>query len=401
MRILLLNQFFPPDQAPTGVLLSDVAEHLSALGHDVTVICASASYAGADTYPKAAFRIRRTPSLAFARNRVSRVLSYAGYLLCAFILVLVERRPDLIVTLTTPPMLGLIGHAAQRFRGARHVTWEMDLYPEVAVDVGYFRPGRLARLAARLSRYLRTEADAVIALGSCMRRRLIGTGIAPDRIHVVENWADERLLEPRPSSCDDFRVLYSGNLGLAHETDTVLAAAADLANDEGISFCFAGGGNLRPKLERSCAERGLRNVAFAPYESRDRFSQNLARAAVGLVTQNAACSGSVVPSKIYSFLAVGKPVIYIGPADTAIAALIRDCRCGWHIANGDAAALTWLIRRLACRRDMVDDQGRNARAVFLERYDRPHGVQRFCDAIGIERPASLRPKVQAAAAGRA
>jgi glycosyltransferase involved in cell wall biosynthesis len=400
MRILLLNQFFPPDQAPTGVLLSDVAEHLTELGHDVTVICASTSYAGADTCPKAAFRIRRTPSLAFARGRMARPLSYVSYLVGAFILVLVERRPDLVVTLTTPPMLGLVGHAAKRLRSARHVTWEMDLYPEVAFDVGYLRPGRLARFAAGVSRYLRTRADAVIALSSCMRRRLMEAGVARERIYVVENWADGRLLKPANAVCDRFHILYSGNLGLAHDADTVLAAASDLADDEEVSFGFAGGGSLRAQLERSCVERGLRNVAFESYETRDRLNDRFARAAVGLVTQNAACSGSVAPSKVYAFLAAGKPVIYIGPADTAIAALLRDYRCGWRVANGDAAALTWLIRRLARRRDIVNGMGRNARAVFLEQYDRPHGVRRFCEAIGIERPASPEPKVRAAGAGR-
>ena len=180
MRILLMNQFFWPDSAATSQLLTDLAVEMAARGHQVHVLCAEGSYAVASAERQPAVTIHRIPALPFTRGKLSRVLSYLSFYLGAAWRGLTVARPDLVLTLTTPPLLSLIGTLIKRVRGSRHYIWEMDVYPDVAVSLGYFKPaGLLDRGIGLLADLSRRQADGILALGDCMKRRLIHRGIAP------------------------------------------------------------------------------------------------------------------------------------------------------------------------------------------------------------------------------
>ena len=390
--MLLLNHFFPPDPAPTGQLLAALARHLAAEGHDLTVICAAASYAEPDpSEPPPPVRILRTPSLPFARTGPARLLSYASFYLGALWWGLRTPKPGLVLTLTTPPLLSLLGTLLKKLRGARHVIWEMDLYPDVAIDLGLLRPrSLLTRALAALADYSRRHADAIIVLGPCMKERLLTHPIPASKIHVAENWADGALISPLPtthnpqstihnpqSTIHTLRILYSGNLGLAHDLDTISAAMLALKDDPRFRFIFAGAGPRRKPLEDFCRDRALHNVAFLPYQPRHRLSDHLAACHLGLVTQHPNTLGSVVPSKIYALMAAARPVLFIGPRAATPARIIQRFRCGWQIDPGDANSLISLLHLLASDPALLRDAGHRARQAFLEHYDLPIGVNRI------------------------
>lgn len=386
MRILFINQFFWPDAAATGQFLEDLVRHLAAAGHEVTVICSANRYAAAspDT-PAPPARILRVRGVPFARSIAGRALSYASFYAGSLWRALRTARPDLVVSMTTPPALSVIGMLLQRMRGARHFIWEMDLFPDALVSLGAMRQGSLAeRAMGWLIDLSRRRSDGVIALGPCMQERLLRRGIPAERIHIADNWADSAEITAEPlHEGDDLQVLYSGNLGLSHDIGTIAGAMEALDGDACFGFRFAGGGARRSELERLCREKRLEQVSFLPYARRGDLSASLAAADVGLVTVREECSGTVVPSKVYGLLAAGRPILFIGPPSASAARLIEEHRCGWQVECGDVEGLVRLLRELQRNRRRVRAAGLRGRRAFLRYYDREAGLARIAGILGV------------------
>ena len=388
MRILLLNQFFWPDSAATSQFLTDLARGLAARGHEVYVISSEAGgYAPEDLSDPPPVKIHRVATTRFMHGVIGRLLSYGSFFLSCLGRGLTAARPDVVITLTTPPLLSLIGNAIKLLRGSRHFIWEMDVYPDVAVDLNYFQAGGpLDRITGLLADLSRKYSDGILALGPCMKERLIARGIAPDKIHIAENWADGALIQPIPRSNGDERLtlLYSGNLGLAHDVDTLLGAMKALQQDNLVRFIFAGGGPLRKQLAADCEAAALTAVEFRPYSPKTDLRESLGAGDIGLVTQRNSCMGSVVPSKVYGLLAAGRPILYIGPRMSTASLLIRKHDCGWQIDCGDQMGLAQLLGSLAQDRKQVAEAGLRARNAFVEFYDLPLGVDRICRLVGAQ-----------------
>jgi colanic acid biosynthesis glycosyl transferase WcaI len=396
VKILLINQFFWPDVAATSQLLTDLARVLSERGYEVEVICGSSDYAGADESRRPSATIRRTRTFPFVRGKAGRVLSYASFLWNAGWQGLTTSRPDLVVTLTTPPLLSLLGTLLKFKRGTRHFSWEMDLYPDVVCDLGYFSKDNLAiRAIGFLADFSRRHADGVIALGECMRNRLIERGIPAEKIHVSENWADGNLIQPLPfPDTDKLNILYSGNLGLGHDVETIGATMVELRNDSDFQFIFAGGGARRQELENICRRNEIGNASFRSYCAKEKLGESLAQGHIGLVTQNPSCLGSMVPSKIYGILAAGRPLLYIGPRDSTPANLIDRFECGWQIDCGDSEGLSKLLRYLSANKKIVEEAGARSRSAFVRHYSLSTGISRLCSILFDTPPARESPEVR-------
>jgi glycosyltransferase involved in cell wall biosynthesis len=384
MRVLLLNQFFWPDTAPTGQLLTDLARYLAEQGHEVTAICDASNYSEDDTTPEPPVRIIAVRGLRFGRGKLDRLLSYLIFYAKVAWKAGRLPGPDVVVTLTTPPLLSLIGTAMKLVRGCNHYVWEMDLYPEVAVDLGVLRPrSLLTRVVAFFAAYYRRKADGIVALGECMKQRLLLSGVEGSKVHVAENWADSRFIYPLWRKTEhQVIVLYSGNLGLAHDVDTIAESMAALRREPRIQFVFAGGGAQRERLKGLCRERAV-NASFVPLQPKVQLAASFGLADVGLVTQHRNCFGSVVPSKVYGLMAAAKPFIYVGPRGTTPHRLIEQFGCGWQIDCGDSAALTDLLLRLQRRPVEIEAAGHRAHEAFQRNYNIGHGVARIGAILGV------------------
>lgn len=384
-RVALLNQFFWPDSIATGQLLADVAQSL-AREHEVTAICGGTGVRAANSGPDLGQNIAiiRTRNFSFGHRSATRLASYISYLAGTIWHGLRLRRPDILVTLTTPPVLPVIGSVLGSLRGARHVIWEMDVYPDIATDIGYFKKGGvLDWVFGPVIDWSRRRATAIIVLGEDMKARLVARGIPEAKIHVAENWADGDEITPRPFQAGPLVIHYSGNLGLVHETKTIAAAIGRLGNHSGVRFIFTGGGPRRPSLESFCRTEGIRNVEFRPYCTRSELRKSLADGHLGLVTQLPQTLGSVVPSKIYGIMAAGRPLLYIGPDGSTPACHIRRFNCGWHIQPGDVDGLENLLLHLSEDRRLIAEAGVRARAAFEQNFSQPIGVARILKVLEI------------------
>lgn len=391
MRILFINQFFWPDSSATSQQLTDLVVALAARGTEVAVLCGEGGYAAAagSTPPQA--EVHRVRALPFVRGRLGRMFSYLSFYVTAFARALTVRRADLVVSMTTPPLISVLGAALKLFRGSRHFIWEQDLYPEIAVDLDYLKAGGFThRVTGWIADAVRRQADGIIVLGPCMRDRLIARGVAANKIHIAEHWASSKAIEPmpRPESEADLVVLYSGNLGMAHDLETIQGAISNLRQDRRIRFIFSGTGDKRQILDDYCREEGIDTVELRPFVDRDRLSEGLAAGDIGLVTQRDVSCGALVPSKVYGILAAGRPLLFIGPAQATPALLIARHNCGWRVDCGDVRGATELLQFLASHPETVRAAGIRAREALLRYYDLPQSVNRIADLLGAGTPAS-------------
>jgi glycosyltransferase involved in cell wall biosynthesis len=286
--------------------------------------------------------------------------------------------------------VAFVGLLLARLRRARSIYWVMDVYPELAFRLGVLRAGSLAgRLLARISRATLRGSDVVVALGESMAARLTSSGSSD--VTTIHNWADGEAIRPRPRANHRLReewgwsekvvVLYSGNMGLAHEFGTVLDAAELLHDRDEIRFAFVGGGPRRVEVERESRRRGLENVEFRPYVARKELGWSLTAGDLHLVTLREGMSGLLVPSKIYGILAAGRATLYVGPEEGEVADIIRSGRCGTCLREGDAEGLVRAIDRYAADAALRESEGRRARELFDRRFTKPRAMRAFSDLV--------------------
>lgn len=378
MPTLFVNQFFWPDEAATSQILGDVVADPRLRGR-VAVLCGPAQYVvSRSESPPVGVQILRVRAAGFGHGVARKILSYSSFFFGSFTRVAFGPRPVVLVTMTTPPLLGLVGWIGQ-IRGAQHYIWEMDVYPDVAVELGVFRRGGLLdAFAGWLADFPRRRADAIIALGPCMAERLRRRGLGQVPIHVVHNWADGATLRARPFVRDGrLKVFYSGNMGLAHDFETVVSVLAEL--DATFHFRFSGAGPRRADVERDL--RGVGYCEFRGYYTREELEGAFSESDVGLVTQRAETIGTVVPSKVYGILAAGRGVVYVGPRESTVGRIISEHGVGWQVANGDTAGLKRLLWQLRLNPQMVEETGHRAREVFEREFDKKGQVEKILRII--------------------
>jgi glycosyltransferase involved in cell wall biosynthesis len=320
-------------------------------------------------------------------------MDYASfYLTCAFMLLKLLRRGDVLVAKTDPPLLSILAAPIAKLRHAALVNWQQDVFPEVASHLG------ANPLPTWLDGCLRRVRDASlkaarmnVVIGGRMREYLAMREIPEDKLCVIENWADGDMIKPKATSAsalrarldlaDRFVVCYSGNLGRAHEFETLLAAAQMLERDSKVTFLFIGGGAKMDALKRAVAEHGLDNFRFLPYQSRDTLEDSLAAADVHVVSLLPALEGLIVPSKLYGILAAGRPLIFIGDADGDIGRVIVRAQCGRVVSVGDSTALRDVMRNLATDPEGLAHMGARAGQLFTEEYRLHRALQRWIAVI--------------------
>jgi glycosyltransferase involved in cell wall biosynthesis len=401
VRILIINQAFWPDIVATAQLMADWSEDLTARGHEVSIIASRSIYGrqGAilperDRYKGA--KIYRVGANLFKKGRIlTRLIDFGLFHVLALRRAMALPRQDVVVCLTTPPFIGIVGLITKKLRGSRYVQYEMDLYPDVPVALGALKPGSpVTQLFERVHRTLLRTADRVIVLGRCMERVIKSKGIPASKLVLVTPWADPDEIAPVPRETNPFRIehhlsdkfviMYGGNLGLGHDISTVTAAMRILNDsmdpiDRKCCFVFMGGGQRMRELQQLATENNLTNVLFLDYQPREKLAESLSAADVHLITQAHGTSGLIVPTKFYGMLASGRPGLYVGPSDSEAALVLRETGLGAVLEIGDVQGFLAAIRRL---RDFPDPtQESLARATLRNAYSRQVCTQHLSETV--------------------
>jgi glycosyltransferase involved in cell wall biosynthesis len=395
MRVCFFNRSYWPDFGATGQLLTELAEDLVRHhGCEVTIVAGyplhrSAGLPARET--RNGVRIMRAAGTTCNPRRFAgRALNYVTYFASACWVALRIPRPDVVVTLTDPPIVGLAAVlAAARWR-ARFVFMCQDIFPEVAMLLEDFRSGAVNTALEHMNRFLVRRADAIIALGDTMKRRLVeGKGADPARVAVIHNWADCTALVPGSKDnpfarehglADRFVVMHAGNIGMSQNLDVVLEAAERLRHHDAIRFVFVGDGSRRAALEARAREKGLASVLFLPYQPRAEMARSYASADVFLVSLKPGLAGYIVPSKLYSILAAGRPYLAAVEEACEVVDITERYRCGLLVPPGDADALAARILELYRDSPLAAELGQRAREAGLL-FDRPRQTAAYATLL--------------------
>jgi glycosyltransferase involved in cell wall biosynthesis len=302
-------------------------------------------------------------------------------------------RFDVVVTLTTPPIIGLVGTILRRWKGTRHVYWSMDLHPDASLALGRMsRRNPVVAALGWLSDTVYRHADKVVVLGPYMADRIAAKRVRPERIVTIPVWSRRDEIYPLPrfghplrealGLTDKFVAMYSGNLGMAHSFGEIVEAARQLRDHPEIVFLFIGDGPRMAEVRAAQQADGLSNVRFLDYVPRDQLHVSLSVADVHLISMRREMTGIVVPGKLYGAMASARPTLFIGPDHCESADTVRQADCGLTIRLGDGNGLVAALTRLAQDPDLVEQMGRRGRAAFLSRHEKVLCCARWNAVLG-------------------
>lgn len=376
LHIAFFNRSFYPDTGATGQLLMELAEGLVRdHGCRVSVVTGVHGAAARGLVTRERYRgidIVRARGTRVPKTRfIGRFANYVTYFLSACWAGLWLDRPDVVVALTDPPIIGLAAYLASRRFRVPFVMSYRDIFPEVARLLEDFRSETVYGVLNRVTRFLARTADRSVALGETMRTRLIEEkGADPAATVVIPDWADRDEITPAGKDnpfaraqglAGKFVVMHSGNIGLSQDLDILLEAALRLRRCADLDVVFIGEGVKKAALRQRAEALGLGNVRFLPYQPREDLRDVFATADVFVVSLRRGLAGYIVPSKLYGILAAGRPYVAAVEDTTETAAITRHYDCGLVVDPGDSAALADRIAALYENRDLAVRLGANAR----------------------------------------
>ncbi len=340
MRITLINQAFYPDVVSSGQHLTDVARGLAERGHQVTVVASRRAYdepakkfPGRESWP--GITIHRVFNTGFGkRAKWRRAADFLTFLLAAAGRLVWLPKPDVVMALTSPPLVSVMAALYARWRGAKFCYWIMDLNPDEAVAAGWLKPDSLAaRWLERLSRFSLNQAAVIVVLDEYMRKKILAKGIAAEKIAVIPPWSHDAEIHFDAAGRARFRqaqnldgkfvVMYAGNHSPCHPLTTLLAAVKELAASQpDLFFCFVGGGSEQQRVKMFAQEHRLANVRCLPYQPLDQLAGVLSAADLHLVVMGDPFVGLVHPCKAYNLLRVNAPMLYLGPKPSHISEML-------------------------------------------------------------------------------
>lgn len=418
--ILFINRVYPQGRGATGRMMRDLAHGFAREGWQVHVLTTGPQAMRELDGPVKVTRVKGADKPGFL----------LGYPLVWLKLLWAQRKipkVDLVISMTDPPLAVGLGALTARRMKAKHIHWCQDLYPDVLPALGIDMPNVFQKALDKLAMHWMGGADKVVAIGRCMGRALVAKGLPSKKITVIPNWPDFELTEEAVSQGvhgrpltriervesakpyadqikmgQKFRVLYAGNIGLGHPLNAIMEAAKTLhtSNPE-IEFVFVGEGARFSKIADYRAEYGLENIRLLPYQPNSKLREVMESGDIHLISMRKDAAGCMVPSKIYSAMAVGRPTIFVGPAKTEVCKILRDFGAGIQVNDGDGQALVQAILQFRNDGDAwfaAHDGAKKAGEVFIPRDSIDAWINRALKVIGRESEIKQRPENDYAAA---
>ncbi len=399
-NLLVINQYYAPDVASSGQLLSDLCAGLVLEGFKVTVVTAQPSYTSSTVMAPAfeivsGVRVYRVP-LGRTRGRESlrsRVVGYAKFMWRAWLLsraIVEDQRPDTVLTLSNPPSVGLIGaRLAKRF-GIRFVYVLYDIHPDILAKTSWVKLPRPAlNLWNAMNKQIFSHADTVIVPGYQMKRTLVEEkGVREFNIKVIPNWGRPEFEHASKNYSvrkqlgvgeSDILFLYAGNMGIMHPIAPILDAATRV-HEQPIHFLFVGDGAKKQYLLSRIRDENIRNVSWLPFQPEQQFANIVAASDACFVTLEHGLESYAVPSKAYTFLSGGRALITNMAEEADIAKLVTDEKVGWNIANG--AGLGELLCQIASYPSELTERGLRGRALYERCFRKDKVIREYARLLG-------------------
>ncbi len=399
MHVLLIHQAFAALDEPGGTRHYELARHLIARGHRVTIIASPVSYiTGRPRGGRVPFIEKESPQpgltilrtyvyAAHHKSFVHRLLAFFSFMVSSFIAGLGVRQVDLVWGTSPPIFQGVTAWALARLKRARFLFEVRDLWPYFAVAVGVLTNPVLIRLSEWLEGFLYRHADRVMVNSPGFVAHIRARGV--QRVDLIPNGADLTMFDPTADGADfrqryglgsDFLIVYAGAHGLSNDLDVVLDAAQLLRAHAGLRFVLIGDGKEKPRLQRRAEALALPNLVFIDSLPKNEMRAALAAADAGLaILKPIAAYKTTYPNKVFDYMAAGRPVLLA--IDGVIREVVEAAQGGIFVPPGDAAALSAAAERLSADRAAAQAMGQRGRAYLEKHFDRAQLAAQLADLL--------------------
>jgi colanic acid biosynthesis glycosyl transferase WcaI len=387
MRIGLICQYFPPEVAPIGVMVSELAEDLANSGHEVTIFTGFPNHPAGEIFngyrcqllgevQRVSLRVtlrRNWLFISSSKSFIARVLNYTTFAFSTLVSV-IRHRND-VYLIISPPLSNVLIGIILRLLGRRYIINVQDIYPDAAISLGILKNSTFIHILKSVERIAYHLADVVTVISKGFRSNLIAKGVPVNKVLVIPNWINLEEIKPyaklnsfsiNQKIENRFVVLYSGTVGHVSGAEIMTEVAHFLKDDLKILLMVVGEGVVKSQLQAEAETQGLSNIKFLPFQPRNTLSELLSSASVGIVTLKPGHGGNSVPSKTLGYLAVGRPVIASVDKESDTWAFVKEANCGICVPPGDANALAEAIRVLYQDPELALRLGQNGRE-YLER----------------------------------
>ena len=395
--ILFLCQFFYPEYNSSATLPFDTAKHLAAHGFSVNALCG---------YPKEYCReknvtlredkcgigIRRIRYFQMARGRrLSRLINYFSFTVSAFFHLAELRKYESVIVYSNPPVLPIVAVLGNILFGTKIVFVAYDMYPEVAyASKSLRRGGIIDRVMRWINHIMYSRASCAVALTDEMKAFLVlnRPEISPEKIVTIANWAHEKERKVDPADYlrfgyaeDSFIVSYFGNMGICQDMETLMGAAEKLKEHPKVRFLITGHGNKKDSVQQRIRENGLRNVQFLDYLTGEDFEQAVAVSSCCVVSLERGLKGTCAPSKYYSYLQGGQPVLAVVEKGSYLEEEVINWRIGYAVSLGDSDMLAHVIEDMADHPEEREAMRRRAHDLYEREYAMEIGLGKYADVL--------------------
>lgn len=394
-HLLFVNRSYWPDMEATGQLLAELCESLANnKDYEVSVLCGKPNFAAEGTEYKSrgteihkGVTIRRTSHTMFDKSKFAgRAINFLSFCFFAFFSLLFGKRPDVIVCQTDPPLSPIAACLVAFVRRTKFVCYLQDIYPDIAIVCGKLNEGFMVKALRKILVWCYCRADKIIVVSNDMRDWLGGHGVDLSKIEVIHNWVDTDVIYPIKEHNrfradhlleEKFVVMYSGNIGQTQRFEVLLDTAEQLKDREDIVFMFVGQGAKLEALRSDVKARGLVNTRFLGYQAKNSLAESLSAADIQIVLLDQRMTQLMMPSKLYSALASGTPIMGIGDKKSHLAQIIVDEECGWFFEETESSTMVSKIRHLAGDPSLVQSAGQAGRDLAVARFRRSVSIGNF------------------------
>jgi glycosyltransferase involved in cell wall biosynthesis len=324
---------------------------------------------------------------------IGRTIDFAAFHLLAAWRVARLPKQDVVICLTTPPFVVLVGLLLKAIRGSKVIYWVMDLYPDVAIRFGTIdHRSLIAKVLDRIHRWAMLQCDGIVVLGRCMKARVLAKGVNPTVLEIINTWADPKEVTFPTGKTNEFRsrwapdgevlLMYSGNFGLGHDFETLVDALVDMPPLPNWRLALVGGGKRKAEFIELLRSRASCTFIEAPHQPREQLGELLCAADIHLVTLKNGFEGLMVPSKFYGAMSAGKPVLFIGPKGSEVALAIQDARAGIVVEPGDVHSLRRALTDVVSNGELRAGMAARALASATSQWSSEIALERWSALIG-------------------
>lgn len=399
MKISIHTMYYLPEFGSAPILMDELASFLAGKGHHVEVVTTIPRPPHHQKY-KAYLYIRELNNgfsvkryrTNFTVHHIGRLLAWTVYTGWTILNLLNIKKGDVLFLRLPPLQLGITGFLAKHLRKAKVMLSVQDIHPDLSIESGLLQNRMTINLAKRFEKWIYRNADEIVVISDGFQKNLEDKEVSPKKLSIIPNWVDTSYLRPYPKENDiarkffmanKFVVMYSGTITLSsyQSLEKVLEAASLLDGEDDIRFFIIGEGLKKPDLVKKADKLGLTNTMFLPFQPYSHLPYLLSASDVLIVPLDKEKTQLSVPSKLYSYIAAGRPILGLTDDQSEVAKIIKTARCGLSVEPDNSTKIADAILALKNSGGKTEQLGKNARKYGVENFSKEQVLRMYEDLI--------------------